>query len=317
MISMNRRQMVTAAAAITLGQLVSQPAFAAVKRVVLVHGIAQQGRNPKDIEAEWMATLAKGAANSGRQLPRGLTVKLPFYGDRLYAFTKELDIPLASDINARGGEDFDEFLLFQAQMVEQMRAEAGVTRDQVDAELSTVARERGPQNWEWVQAIIKAIDKHAGGLSKGAIEVLLRDVFLYTRRQTVREEIDAIVAKDMTDEPTLVIGHSLGSVIAYSVLRFGAEKYTVPGFITVGSPLAIRAIRDQFRPTRWPKPVGNWFNAYDERDVVALFPLDDKNFKVFPAISNFGDVKNSTDNRHGIDGYLDDQRVVSEILKLL
>jgi hypothetical protein len=51
--------------------------------------------------------------------------------------------------------------------------------------------------------------------------------------------------------------------------------------------------------------------------VVALYPLDADNFPVDPAVENHNGVLNSTDNRHGIDGYLDDQKVASRIATAL
>jgi hypothetical protein len=88
----------------------------------------------------------------------------------------------------------------------------------------------------------------------------------------------------------------------------------VPLLVTVGSPLGIRAIRDQLAPISYPHGVKDWFNAFDTRDVVALFALDAQSFPVEPPIRNFAGIKNHTDNRHGIDGYLDDREVARTIL---
>ena len=52
-------------------------------------------------------------------------------------------------------------------------------------------------------------------------------------------------------------------------------------------------------------------------DVVALYPLDADNFPVRPAIENNPTVKNHTDNRHGIVGYLDNPDVAKRILNAL
>ena len=70
-------------------------------------------------------------------------------------------------------------------------------------------------------------------------------------------------------------------------------------------------------PLRSPACVRDWFNAYDDRDVVALVALDDKAFDVNPRIENKGDVLNFTDNRHGIAGYLADPVVAAKIVEFL
>jgi pimeloyl-ACP methyl ester carboxylesterase len=142
---------------------------------------------------------------------------------------------------------------------------------------------------------------------------LLRDVFVYVNDQPVRRAINKIVAAQLTGEPTVVIGHSLGSVVAYEVLREHAGN-SVPRLATVGSPLGIRAIRRRLAtPLTMPAGVRNWYNAFDERDVVALYPLNAENFGITPPIKNYPFVNNHTDNRHGIDGYLDDAEVAAQI----
>jgi pimeloyl-ACP methyl ester carboxylesterase len=154
-------------------------------------------------------------------------------------------------------------------------------------------------------------------MSQTALEVFTRDVFLYTTRAGVRDEIDRIVASAMTEQQqTVVVGHSLGSIVAYHVLQSDSRSLRVPLFLTVGCPLGVRPIRNQFAPLRFPLPVKQWLNAFDTRDVVSLYPLDKTNFPVTPEIENYPKINNSTDNRHGIAGYLDDS-VAERILNAL
>lgn len=65
------------------------------------------------------------------------------------------------------------------------------------------------------------------------------------------------------------------------------------------------AIRAAVSSIQHPACVADQFNAMDERDVVALYPLDRAHFDVSPGIENERDVRNHTANRHGISGYLD------------
>ena len=287
------------------------------RRLVLVHGRAQGGRGAVEIKAEWLAALGKGAAATGRTLPAGLEVELPHYGETLDKLAEKLAVPLTTDIQLRGAPVNDDFLAFQAEAVEAMRRAAGVTDAEIDQEYGANPKDRGPQNWEWVQAILRAIDKHAGGLTQSAIELFLRDTYVYIKRQTARDAIDAIVRSSLNGPPAVVVAHSLGSVVAYNVLR-SEPGSTVPLLVTLGSPLGMRAIRDELdKPLRHPKPVTKWYNAFDERDVVALYPLDERNFAITPPIENFDRVKNHTDNRHSIAGYLDDPEVAKRIVDAL
>lgn len=307
----DRRQFIGLAAA-ALAALSALPAGAAAPpRLVLVHGRGQQGLNPAELKTTWMNTLRSGAEANGKSLPADLDVTFPYFGDTLDELSREAEVPLTG---TRGSPADDEYLAFQAEVAESIRQSAGVTDAQVDAEYGANPKPRGPLNSEWVQAILRALDKHGGGMSQDALERFTRDVFLYTNRAGVRVEIDHIVAAALTEQPTVVIAHSLGSVVAYSVLVSDPRLLRVPLFVTVGCPLGIRAIRDQFRPLKFPVPVKSWYNAFDTRDVVALNPLDRANFPVNPDIVNYPSVRNQTDNRHGIVGYLNDREVARQIL---
>jgi hypothetical protein len=149
------------------------------------------------------------------------------------------------------------------------------------------------------------------------LETVTRDVFLYTRRQGVRDAIDEIVKREINSDRTVVVAHSLGSVVAYNILRSDPRELKIPLLVTVGSPLGVRAVRDQLRPLRHPPSVASWFNAFDKRDVVALYPLDPTTFPVTPRVENHATVNNHTENRHGIRGYLDDKEVVARIINAL
>jgi hypothetical protein len=316
---MNRRELLTIAGAGLAASILSgaKAADPHPVRLVLVHGRSQQGLNPVELQWIWMETLRRGAAKINRTLPEGLDVAFPYYGDKLDELARQFDIPLTNDIQAKGSPVDEDFLKFQAAFAEAMRSGAGITDAQVQQEFGTNTTERGPQNWAWVQAIIRAIDRYAGGVSQSGIESLMRDVYLYTTRAGVRDEIDRIVGPALNETPCVVIGHSLGSVVAYNVLRTDRRALKVQAYITVGSPLAVRAVRDQLRPIGFPAPVKAWYNAFDPKDIVALYPLDARNFPVNPAVENYGSVRNATDNRHGIIGYLDDADVAKHVLNAL
>ena len=313
----DKREFLKVAAAFAVsGAMALIPARASaerVKRLLFVHGRGQAGQNPDTLKEKWKATLTSGADLIGRTLPTDLDIAFPFYGDVLDEYMRRLAIPPAG-VQPRGNQVDEEFQRFQADFIDQARKHAGITDAQIEVEYGNNPQERGPLNWAWVQAMLRTLDQYGGGASKTTLEIFTRDVYLYTTRTGLRNTIDEIVAAKLTVEPTVVVGHSLGTVVAFNVLGRDTRALNVPLYVTVGSPLAVRSIRDQFIPLRSPKPVAGWYNAYDPRDVVALYPLDHANFPVQPAIDNYGGVRNSTENRHGIDGYLDDGEVAKHIL---
>jgi hypothetical protein len=298
------------------GALSSSGALATDRmRLVLIHGRSQQGLDPAKLRKAWIEALENELKASQLTIPSDLQIEFPYYGDALEEFVKQSKLPRASDIRARGDNRQDDFLAFQSEMANELALQSGVTEAEIDAEYGKNPKVRGPLNWEWVQAILRAIDKQGGGMSKSAIEDFTRDVYLYLTSQVVRETIDKIVLKSFDGTPTIVVGHSLGSVVAYNVLK--RKQQMVPLLVTVGSPLGIRAVRTPLVPIGFPKGVTRWFNAYDPRDVVALNPLDSANFAVDPPIENYSGVNNSTSNRHGIAGYLGEKVVARRIFDAL
>lgn len=283
-------------------------------RLLFIHGRGQGGLKPRDLQTAWSKALAQGAEAIGRTVPTDIETVFPYYGDVLEDFVRRADLPTTGEVIARGATPNDDFLAFQAEIAQALRVQAAITDDQVLSEYGDNPKPRGPLNWEWVQAIFRALDKHGGGLSSDAIEQFTRDVYLYTTVPAVREAVDAIVKKQLNEKRTVVVGHSLGSVVGFNVLRSDSRALSVPLFVTLGSPLGIRAIRDQLLPLSFPANVRAWYNAYDTRDVVALYPLDAHNFPVTPAVENFQGVRNPTDNRHGISGYLSDKHVAAKLL---
>lgn len=286
-------------------------------KLILVHGRNQQGKDPAQLKAQWLAALDAGLQSNGLKLPSDVQVEFPFYGDRLGQFTSQWQIPLSEEITAKGGAVDADYLSFRAELFEGFRQKAGISDDQVNAEYGDNPKPKGPQNWEWVLAILRALDRHVPGMSGGVIDLITHDVFLYIKRMGVRDEIDTLVAAAVPEEPCVVVGHSLGSVVSYSVLRRDPRPLQVRLYVTIGSPLGIQAIRNELRPLKFPDKAANWYNAFDERDVVALYPLDANHFPVQPPVENNATVLNDTPDRHGISGYLGDPLVARRIYDAL
>jgi hypothetical protein len=281
-------------------------------RLLLIHGRAQEGKSSKIIEEEWMEALKRGVATAGFALPDGLKIDAPFYGDELLKQLQRYNLPPADGAATRG-QIADEYAAFLEDVAIQLSRDDKVTHREIEEEMGPGPQPRGPENWEWVQAVIRIVDRRTPGVSNYSIGKMLRDVFVYVNDSTTRRAINKIVAAQLTNEPTVVVAHSLGSVVAFEILR-EHDGNSVPRLITVGSPLGIRAIRDKLAtPLAMPAGVKDWYNAFDDRDVVALYPLNADNFAIKPPIRNYPFVNNHTDNRHGIGGYLDDADVTYQI----
>jgi pimeloyl-ACP methyl ester carboxylesterase len=154
-------------------------------------------------------------------------------------------------------------------------------------------------------------------LSKQLLARLTADVAAYLTRPHVTAEVNRVIASDLGDGPTVVVGHSLGSIVAYWVLRTDTREVDVPLLITIGSPLGIDVVKRYLpAPLGMPPRVRHWLNLADRRDPVALYSRLDRD--TFPAeIENVDDVHNPEDDPHGIVGYLSDTILCKRISSAL
>lgn len=287
-------------------------------RILMIHGRAQGGLVADDLKSTWVDTLEEGFRAAGKPWPGALEVDFPYYADTLDRLAAQADLPTPADVVAKGPGQNRQYEEFLQSALGEIQEKSTITDAEVQANLPPgVPQEKGVQNWGWVQAIARTIDNRWRGAASFTIEKLLRDVFLYVTHRDVERQIDAIVEGKLTGEPTIVVGHSLGSVVAYKVVMKNRRVLDLCKLITVGSPLGLRAISSKLGVPENPAGEEGWYNAYDERDIVALNPLDDTYFPAEPAIVNFNQVRNETDNRHGIVGYLNDRDVAAQIAAAL
>lgn len=291
------------------------------RKVVFVHGRSQEHLDSVALKQAWVSSLSEGLAQIGLSLPLAdQDIRFPYYGDTLFELAKGESADKVAKVIIRGDNLQDDEREFVRSVLDEMRQRAGIT----DAQLAEVARvealEQGPLNWTWVRHILKTIDSHVPGGSGTGIVLATNDVYQYLKSTGVRDKIEeGVRAAFLPGEPTVVVGHSLGTVVAYNLLRReGHERgWVVPLFITLGSPLAVTAIKRSLRPIQHPACVSEWYNAMDNHDIVALYPLDSVHFGISPAIENNTTVHNQTSNRHGISGYLNDKNVARRIYAAL
>jgi len=274
-------------------------------KIVFIHGRDQQGKNPSKLKDEWVAAFRKGLEKNSIVLDNSIDIRFPFYGDVLNTLVKED----SSIVVTKGGTNDD--AEFYYELVNELKENAKVSDQDVVKHFEGDYIEKGPLNWPWVQAILQVLDQTVFGTA--SIKAFTYDVFLYLTKPGVRAAIDKIVSSSLDNEKCVVVGHSLGSIVGYNVL--GTHRHHVEQYITVGSPLGLKSIKSKLStPIAMPACIKHgWLNAYDRRDVVALNPLDSLHFNITPSIDNKGDVDNWTNNRHGIEGYLDDAEVSKTI----
>ena len=280
-------------------------------KIVLIHGRAQGGRSSQHILEQWVPGLKAGMHAAGLTLDPSIPIVAPFYGDVLDSMSEQA-IRFRPEVVTRGTPppgDVDEVT---AAMIEQMAIRAGLDFDQVLDEESVSVVERGPERWGWVQALARRLEAKYPWLARTVIGKVTSDVKSYIDFPHIQDAIHAIVVPALEDGPTVIVSHSLGTVIAYWSLVEHVPNADVPLLITAGSPLGLNTIKKRLpQPLRIPHGVQRWLNVTDQEDIVALHArLDQDTF--IPGIENVDDVENG-DDPHAIERYLSDPRVARAI----
>jgi hypothetical protein len=283
--------------------------------LVFIHGRAQGGRSESEIRDSWLGGLRRGFAKI-RINPAHLgQVFAPFYGDRLDELTISAKENLVKVVERGGPAEDVPFDDFTAEIIKRMAERAHIDPQQAMDEAGLTVVERGPERWEWVQALFRRLETTNPWLANFSIATFTADVKAYLDNPFIRQQIDDIVLPELQKDPCVVVAHSLGTVVAYLNL-FANPHIRVPLLVTAGSPLGINVIKDRLpHPLGIPTGVQHWLNASDEEDLVALYShLDRKTF--VEGIENITDVENG-DQPHNIVRYLEDSTVARKIADVL
>jgi hypothetical protein len=232
-----------------------------VARIVVVHGIGHQYGGAATLAGSCVPALRDGMTRAGAtDVP---DVACAFYGDVFRRRERVLggEPPYRADDVESG---FEQELLM-AWWEEAARTDPGVS----PPDAKTMART--PRS---VQAALNALSGSAffTSVTERLMVSSLRQVRRYLTDPQLRQEITARVTAEISQDTAVVVGHSLGSVVAYEALCTQTDT-RVRAFITIGSPLGIRnLVFDRLipEPGRWPGDVRTWTNIVDTGDVVAL-----------------------------------------------
>jgi len=125
-------------------------------------------------------------------------------------------------------------------------------------------------------------EKEYSGIGRnveGLLEIKLEDLDEYYSVRDVRRRIrDRLsrVLRQHAGSSILLVAHSMGSIIAYDVLREleDASGLSIEHLVTIGSPLGLPYVsfraREEFGPGSVPRNVQRWSNLADPGDKVAV-----------------------------------------------
>lgn len=232
----------------------------------MVHGIGQQYLGPETLMARWGPALRDGVVLAGRELTNE-TISMSFYGDLFRSpGGRSWSIP-----------DYD-FSDIDTELEQELLVSLWLEASRVDKNVAGPGGKSRARTPQWAQRALYALSSSTffSGLSERVLIGNLKQVSKYFLDASMREAIRARVSESIGAETRLVIGHSLGSVVAYEVLCQLVDRSAI-AFVTLGSPLGIGGIvfdRLEPRPSEglghWPRSVNMWTNVADKGDVVAL-----------------------------------------------
>ncbi len=119
-------------------------------------------------------------------------------------------------------------------------------------------------------------------LANAVLKSKLKDLHTYYNDKNIRAELRGRFEKAIRDNANagnriMVVSHSMGTIIAYDVLRkLGKENhdFSIEHFVTLGSPLGLSHVKhmiiNENHLVRTPSIVKKWSNLADRRDPVAL-----------------------------------------------
>jgi hypothetical protein len=262
--------------------------------IVLVHGIAQEQLAAPVLESDWLPALAGGVANSGNQQLADRIWSAGSHGD--------IDIRMAYygtpflDPGAQGDGDVDLDTAALPAEAEQLTEELAEAWLQAAAESAA-----DPSDQRQAQKQLKILSGRVGQaqgpratLGRPALNALaqlrwfapfgmavasrfvwkaLTQVSRYLTDDQIRGYAQHQVLQRIDSDTRLVIGHSLGSVVAYEALhRITDQPQRGLTLMTLGSPLGLKSVvyeRLRPQPPLVPAAITRWENFAAEDDLVA------------------------------------------------
>ncbi|HEY7426787.1 MAG TPA: hypothetical protein VH682_21300 [Gemmataceae bacterium] len=258
--------------------------------IVLVHGIAQEQYSADSLEKEWIPALAGGVRTAGfpdiadrlwrgQGGPGAIEARMAFYGhffrrpglqgDEPEAFSAEEEL-VAEELAAAWLENAAN------------RASRPKERETAVRELAYVRHEVGQEEAGTGAMARKAINSlsrlrwfaHLGmGFAERFVNRALAQVTRYLTDETIRSAALKSVLDLVGSETKILIGHSLGSVVAYEASHL--LQHPLDLLLTLGSPLGLQNIvyqRLRPQPPTFPAGVRRWVNIADREDFIAAEP---------------------------------------------
>jgi pimeloyl-ACP methyl ester carboxylesterase len=237
-------------------------------QLVLTHGRSQEFGVPATLLREWEDALRYGLQRAKAPFSADIPISFAFYGD----FWR----PDAEEVERERGDE-EQPTALQETLAEEMLAAMPPSEREEEVERL---------GWDSLNGMVTWLDERVG-VGQLALQWFLTDIDRYFAEEALREQAMGriVAAIEAAGDEVVLLGHSLGTVVAYDALRRHPDL-PVRGYVSFGSPLGLPSVRRLLEetggPADFPAHLPRWANVYDKNDFVtgnqplaALYTADD------------------------------------------
>jgi hypothetical protein len=295
--------------------------------VLLIHGINNQDNSQENIKKTWSDALRFGATSAGLAISDDVKFIAAFYGDVLFEETESWDKnkPASRPMSVESpDEDYANDKV--AELYLEFKRKYGISDEQVSKELGEEENFQAHKRMakgihkSWLKAIARALENILPSKGKGIAKIFLGQAAAYLHKPGLKEKIDDLVMTQIIDglpedENIIIVSHSLGTIVAYDLMRRLRHQVKIKLLLTAGSPLGIEIVKNRLGPPLICLPnVDKWVNASDSEDFVALEPRLTSTTFGCGQIVNIDHLDNGDEDAHDILKYIAHDVVVKQIV---
>lgn len=290
-------------------------------RLAFVHGINNEDNTKEEIENLWWEALNNAWDGMGLPSKPKPIINTAYYADILANATNNENIGIAMGVSETSTGYALQFLKEYVDAANITQEELNVAADELGIPREAVAQ--GIPHEGWLIDFAKLLEKILPDKGMIIAKHFLRQASAYINNKALALKIDNKVKTDIFDglsDPTIVIAHSLGTVVSYRLLANNQQAMrNIPLFVTLGSPLSVKMFKSILPPKgQLPKPpIMEWSNGRHPDDFITLGRAINRESIGFDGVLDITDIENEEDNKHSVVRYLASPSIARKIYDAL
>jgi hypothetical protein len=200
-------------------------------QLVLTHGRSQEFGVPATLLREWEDALRYGLQRAKAPFSADIPISFAFYGD----FWR----PDAEEVERERGDE-EQPTALQETLAEEMLAAMPPSEREEEVERL---------GWDSLNGMVTWLDERVG-VGQLALQWFLTDIDRYFAEEALREQAMGriVAAIEAANDEVVLLGHSLGTVVAYDALRRHPDL-PVRGYVSFAACWRRPGVRPTFRRT--------------------------------------------------------------------